>query len=107
MSFSISGRVASERLHHPKEPGKQVIVLLRVVQALGKSVDVVDRGAEHREVGLDRGVLRQAGELLQALEHRGDRTVLVAQDAHGLAHGCAHRTSMGRRPHPLLMQVNR
>jgi len=63
---------------------KQVAILLRVVEALGERIDVVDHRAECFEIRL-RGVFADFTNHMQhAVENRGKRAVLVLDDAQSL-----------------------
>jgi hypothetical protein len=54
--------------------------------ALGELVDVVDHGAETLEARLDRRVLGVLRQLLQGVQHGGNRAVLVADGLDGVVH---------------------
>ena len=49
--------------------GEEVFVLLRMVELLGKLIDVADHGAKRLESRMHARVLRHARELLQAVQH--------------------------------------
>jgi len=69
------------------EPREEEFLLLRVVQPLGKAVDVVDHGPERGELGLHARVARGVRERDQAVQHGGERAVLVVDDANRGLHG--------------------
>jgi len=63
---------------------EQIPVLLRMMEALRKRVDVIDHRAEHPEVGLFSPAPDVVDEVEHAVQHRRQSAVLVVNDANGV-----------------------
>jgi hypothetical protein len=66
---------------------EQEHLLLRMMETLGKRVDVVDHCEEHPEFRDELAFPCGARELLQGVQNGGNRAVFVTQHADGLVHG--------------------
>ena len=102
LSAQTGQRVSA--VHQPRE---QPRVLLGVVLPLGELVDVVQHRVEHLEVRLHAGLPQLVRQVLQAVQHGGDRAVLVLQGRqHVVAEvdqdhdGFASASKAGLRSHP-------
>src|SRR5689334_8588344 len=63
----------------PQQP-EQVLIFLRMVEALGKRGDVMNHCAEQLEVRRSLARLDRTREIEQAVQHGGERTMLVEND---------------------------
>ena len=79
------------------QEAEQVFALARVVHALGKRVDVVDHRAQHVEARRGPALRDLAHHVAHAVEHRGQRAMIVLDDADGL-HGLSSCAFRPKRP---------
>ena len=70
---------------------EQVGVFLRVVQRLGEGADVVQHRVQQRKRRRAFRVARLADQVLEAVDHRGERAMLVADDGRRRGVGAARR----------------
>src|SRR4030095_10503339 len=73
---------------------KQILILLRMMEALGKRIDVVDHRAEHVEIRTHAAIADGVHQMKHAVQDRRQRTMLVVNDAVALH---SHLLSGARR----------
>src|SRR5512141_543830 len=72
-------------MSQPKKT-KQVSVLLRMVKALGKCIDVIQHRPEQLEVRLDSPLPDSSDQVEHPMQHGGERSMLVEDHVDG-GHG--------------------
>jgi xanthine dehydrogenase YagT iron-sulfur-binding subunit len=70
-----------------RHPRKQILVFARVMEALRKSVEVVEHRAEKLEIRVDASRTDFAHEVAHAVEDRGERAMFVEENRDGVHEG--------------------